>query len=351
MSCKHSSWLKFSQPNGEVVVEASDRPRRLLEQHKEFSEKRCGLLLLIGSERKTEAIAQLNASMERTQESRCRLAVDLSFRLPMTKQEAPIMIAGSSVSPRKQLRDFQTSPATCHESTTCSLTGPQDYTAQESINHFYHRIMFPFVDTVCLFVNDLGGMRAAAKMACGWAANGRVAVKTLPPCLLLVIEEGDPIAAVKEFQGKCVTEANINIALSYHRIDAINLTLNRKVKSRQRRQWSRFRREVIDSVNSMHYEKHLKHRLYSFKHLVAYMKAATDAIESTDMPFDFLAVSRKHFPVSQEAEACFSDFIDRIESMEQIHLFAVPVLASCILFDHYRRGMHCKFRCGRYENR
>lgn len=351
MSCEHSSWLKFLQSNGEVLVEVSDRPRRLLKQYEEYSQKRGGFVLLVGNERKAEALAQLNVSMEPSNESRCRLSVDLSFRPPTNKQEAPIIVAGSSVAPYKQLRDVQSSLATCHESATHSLTRPQNYTIQESIDHFYHRTIFPFLDTVCIFVNDLGGMRAAARVVCRWAANARVAVKTLAPRLLLVLDEGDTLAAVKNFEKQCMTEGNINIALSYHRIQAISLTLSRRVKSRQRRHWDRFRREVIDGVNSMHYEKHLQHRLYSFKHLVAYMKVATDTIGSSDKPFDFLSVSRIHFPVSQEAEACFSDFINRMESIEQIHQFAVPLIASCILFDHYRRQMHCKSRCAHSETR
>ncbi|KAK8140619.1 hypothetical protein G3M48_003277, partial [Beauveria asiatica] len=72
----------------------------------------------------------------------------------------------------------------------------------------------------------------------------------------------------------------------------------------------------------------------------AMMECASSSISSMSAPLDLALATRIRRPVSQYLETGVTDFLDQVDSREMLDVFAIPVVASSIIFDHYMRNMH-----------
>ncbi|KAK2036226.1 FabD/lysophospholipase-like protein [Colletotrichum somersetense] len=88
-------------------------------------------------------------------------------------------------------------------------------------------------------------------------------------------------------------------------------------------------------------ERRLAGSLFSANHLAAFLRYAVDKQAGVvASPLNFLAVSRIDNPVASDLETHLAGFLRGFRSLELLRAFAVPVIASSFLLDHYPPGMH-----------
>ena len=211
----------------------------------------------------------------------------------------------------------------------------------------YYRLLLPFADVVCLFLDDLGGVNLAARKLAAWLNYGRASSGSVLPWLLLVAEDGrGENNIIAEFERGVRDETSISLLTRFQGVQAVSLSARSSPRCKQRykhRQWHKFQDELLHLIECAT-ETRIKTRyLYSMEHLVAFLQHATTLLSSWSGPFNFISVSRAQHPIGADLELHLSNFLDRISSVEDFKTFALPVIASSFILDHYSPRMHRKY--------
>ena len=152
-TCKHSSWLKLRRKGAYVVLEASDRPQRLMKEIDSVDEP-LSTVLLLGSQTKdllrTTLCVNRGIPETRARHSECQLYF---ARLP---GENRVLVFDGGL-PNHNRLPVSCKPQTCHEVATEIMVGVVPR-AIDAVNEMYSRIVVPLVDVICIFVADSGGM-------------------------------------------------------------------------------------------------------------------------------------------------------------------------------------------------
>jgi hypothetical protein len=344
MPCSHTSWLRLSDKNHEVSLQVSDRPKRLLAAVGPEGSRSSSLVLLIGNHQKAEAIRKLGIAYRSERGQRGHADIHL-FIAPKEKLSSPTIVADGDLPIHNRMQS-RSPPSRCHEMTDYSLSS-SDGGGQRTSQHadmVYHRLLLPFADVVCLFLDDLGGVNLAARKFAAWLNYGRASSSSVLPYLFLVAEEGrgeDHIIA--EFERGVREETSISLLTRFQGVQAVSLSARSSPRHRQRYkycQWHKFQDDLSHLIECTTETRIKTRHLYSMEHLVAFLQHATTLLSSWTGPFNFISASRAQHSIGTDLELHLSNFLDRISSVEDFKSFALPVIASSLILDHYSPRMH-----------
>ncbi|KAI1359471.1 patatin-like phospholipase-like protein [Xylaria arbuscula] len=309
-SCKHTSWLRLARTDHHLTLEVSDRVKRLADHH----ENQCpNLLVLIGGQSKIPALSSLG--MSRTLPlSHGKSPNDERYKRPHRPRR-------SSIQPG------------CHE------------TRAEVADYLYHRILIPFADIVCLFVDDLGGLEVIARHVAAWISNGKPSTTFIPPWLVLVVKSQSEQDILAAFRRSIRAKTSCNLHEHFRGVRVISVTMQIPgTRSRMRRQdasWQRFSSQIPTLLEEMSRSRRASRLSFSAHHLAELLERAVQQATCTAWsPVDPVHASRMMNPVSDELEMHLGNFLQTIRSVDAIQTFAVPVIASSFLLDNYPPGMH-----------
>ncbi|KHO10731.1 MYND finger family protein [Metarhizium robertsii ARSEF 23] len=344
MPCSHTSWLRLSEKTHEVSLQVSDRPTRLLAALGSEGSMSSALVLFIGNMQKAEAVRKLGINYRSERGRRGHADVHL-FIAPKGKFSMPTIVAEGDLPIHNRMQS-RSPPSRCHEATDYSLScsdGGGKWTSKHA-DMVYHRLVLPFADVVCLFLDDLGGVNLAARKLAAWLNYGRASSSSVLPWLFLVAEEGrSGDHMIADFERGVRAETSINLLTRFQGVRAVSLSARSSPRHKQcyiYRQWHKFQDELSDLIDCAT-ETRIKARyLYSMKHLVAFLHHAATLISSSPGPFNFISASRARHSIGADLELHLSDFLNRISSFEDFKTFALPVIASSFILDHYSPRMH-----------
>lgn len=238
------------------------------------------------------------------------------------------------------------SPPRCHEEVRHRLPpAAQAASAEHAADWIISSLALPFAGVLCIFVNDIdGGLRSVAQHLASWLVDGPPSDNPVLPWLLLVNEGSDGGSEQQTIQelSDCLEEVcHLGSTLLTRFANVSVAGLDTRRSPHKPPSWQDFRTKLSNSVSGVQNHRKQAGCLFSAKTLCRLMQCASSPISSTPAPLDLVSATRSRRPVSQYLEASVVDLLDRVDSREMLELFAVPVIASSIIFDHHMRNMHC----------
>jgi hypothetical protein len=352
--CGHSEWLSLRIQQNETILLESDRLQVLVNDIPDPDNRHLSLLVLIGGTAKSSVLQALTSEKDgRKSTGRRSRSGDIHLYLGGSGifHDRPTLVAGGRL-PYHAPRNKGSSSVECHETVRLTLPRIREGVVgpglDEAADNLYSRLLCPFADVFCLFSADFGGFRPIVQHLASWLEKGPSS--TLPkaayPQVLVVVETTTPgiesdseardvlLAALKEETTKDLTE----------RFSALGVvTVSSEGKASAQGCPQRLKDHLMKASDRVRTNREDTRTLFSARHFAAFFKHACDHFSRTIRePFDFIKASRLRNPVSVDLDRHLSTFLKKIKSARELTNFAVPVIASSLLLDHYPPGMHRK---------
>ncbi|KKY29202.1 putative patatin-like phospholipase [Phaeomoniella chlamydospora] len=316
------------------------------------------LVVLIGGGAKSAAL-QVLTSVRKTRKyaasSRRRQAVNVNLHIssPCIVDGGPIFVAEGDIpyhAPKERPRS-----ASCHETVRFTLPRIREGALEPAITaaseDIYSRLLCPFADVICFFAVDFDGYVSIARHLAACLDKGQPSTlpKTTYPRLLIVTEAQVPGPASDEeakdvFLQVLREETVKGFQERFSTLEVVTV-LPEGTTSASEPHYDRLREHFKEAVNEVRAARAEARMLFSARHFAAFFDYACDHFSKTTRePFDFIKTSRLRNPVPAELDEHLCNFLKRIESPEEVTEFAVPVIASSLLLDHYPPGMHADDR-------
>ncbi|KAL0933537.1 uncharacterized protein CTRU02_212500 [Colletotrichum truncatum] len=345
--CKHTGWLRLATKDQAYVIESSDRAKRLLDSLPRPDCQYPSTLVLIGNATKRIVMQRLGVDITRPNTTRGHGEIHLSLAPVGAAGGRPTLIADADIPPHKRLGRPRKSPL-CHElvtrsiSTSLSVAIPS--TAVEAGDRVYNRMLFPFADVVCLFADDIGGVEIVAQRLASWLDLESPSTSSVRPWLVVVTNGGEENSARSQLLHAVRKRTDAHVSERFHGLRVISLA-DTSPKSLRRHlhslRWDILSNELSYMTETKRVERVLAYCLFSATHLAGLIRHAAEHLGDADAPpLDFLAISRLDNPIAEDLQAHLARFLTHCDSVEALKRFAVPVIASSFLLDHYPPDMH-----------
>ncbi|KAH7303139.1 acyl transferase/acyl hydrolase/lysophospholipase [Stachybotrys elegans] len=302
--CKHTRWLRLSRNNQDLDLEVSDRPQRLLDNLKAPDTQYPSLIAVVGNQSKLRWLNHVGINV----------AGPRGVRGHGEIQSCVVIFDGDVPSHNRFARPCR--PQTCHE-------------ASVQADDLYRRLLLPFLDVICFFATDLGGVEQKPLPAVD-----------LRPYLVIVIDEGIERDAMAAFDDRIRAETGIDLHCHFRDLHIVSLSKSENVgqkssrggrrNSRQNSQWKRLQSKLVKLLSLSRQARVDTGYLFSARHLAGLLRhAAKLTSELSHEPFDWVRI-----------ECALDQFLAHFESFASLTQFGLPVIASSFLLDHYVPGMH-----------
>ncbi|KXH69496.1 hypothetical protein CSAL01_13200, partial [Colletotrichum salicis] len=349
--CRHTGWLRVATRDQTCIMEGSDRAQRLLDSLPRPDSQYPSTLVLIGNATKRVAMQRLGVDITRPNTTRSHGEIHLSIAPVGASSARPTLVADADIPPHKRLGRPRKSTL-CHEvvarqlsiSHGESIPSAMPSTAVELGDHIYNRMLLPFADAVCFFADDIGGVEAVAQRLASWLDQSAPSTSLVRPWLVVVVN-GDEEDSTRSRLLQSVRKRTLaHVSERFHGVRVISLadktpkSLRRHLRSLR---WDILSNELSYMTETKRVERVLASCLFSATHLAALLRHAAEHVgDAGAPPLDFLAVSRLDNPVAADLPAHLARFLTHCDSVDDLKRFAVPVIASSFMLDHYPPGMH-----------
>ncbi|CVL09032.1 related to calcium-independent phospholipase A2 [Fusarium mangiferae] len=341
-SCRHSCWLKPWSSADEVGLEVTDRPQRLLREFENPHTENAGLLVLIGNESKQSAFRKLSFQTERV---RGRIGGEIhllasSFRDGRRKR---IMVADTDV-PHFLPGMTSSSGNACHE--VSSYTAPKQSIPAEpfSFDSLLHKSLFPCADVICIFVDDLGGFKSSLEHLASWLKRGPSSVSKVQPRVLFIVKQEEKHQHQLDLQNFLRGSRRREADICFSNLTVVGVSKANKKRGRRRtqtRRWQMLGFAIAKALESGRQSRRRSNSLFTVYHLAYFLQyAASRALHIPLEPFSFIQVSRLNQKVAPDLSDHILEFLDKFRSLAALHRIAIHLIASSLLLDHYKLGMH-----------
>lgn len=244
--------------------------------------------------------------------------------------------------------------------TSRPLSFSKDFDSRFLAYQVYSKLLSPFSTVICLFADDLGDLPGVVEILAAWLTSSAEALTDLPtsiyPKMLIFTENGTKSNASesessinKKFmlmlrketarrQGEVPKKKGLDVLLAKHFSGLQILSLPALTSSQ--RSWTPLRDRFLQESRQIQ-QLRCKHQFdFSIRHSKSFFHMANhhfcSNIKST---FSFIEASRASNPVSENLLAHLKHFLQNIEGKQLLN-FAVPIIASALVFDSYPPGMH-----------
>lgn len=334
-SCKHGSWLSLHGKETCLFHCASTLNDIVASLDKPAS-KSPSLIVMLGNAGKGTLLADALPTTRTRVNSRVSHGVSLQLDSATAFSDHPMLIAHEDIAKRNTYVAEPT-PAPCHRQTVRALQW-QVGSLAEAFDSLHSRLIRPFTDVVCFFSAGSHDVHHQVDRMVPWLEQtpSEGAHITVHPRLLFV-------AAPSEEQ----TEASVKV----HLIDLLHTRLKQPRSDLSSRLsvyvkhastqtlTDRIKREVDIARNERAHDCTLLNAV----HFDLLFRQACDHFVSNERyPFDMLAASRSHRPVSARLQTYLSVFLESINNFDDMVEFAVPFIAGCLVVDNYAYDVPCQ---------
>jgi hypothetical protein len=350
--CNHSQWLGLRAQDKQL--QETDRLQTLVGGLPNPDTRYPSLLVLIGKKTKSLVLRELVA-VERKYKirtKRARRGIHLHLDASNIFHENPILYADSYL-PIDLISDSIFQAERCHETINRRLLWNSrdalQLTGIETADYLFCRLLRPFSDVFCLFLEDLGGMQSVVERLVSWLEKGQATAvpETAHPSLVLVVEKDAPgPKAEREVREELLhmleQRTPMNIFDLFFDVTVVSIFPEERLSLQSRHR--RVKERLLNTLDQGQERRSRIGMLFSATHFAVFFRHACDHFVTTlDAPFEFVKTSRLRNPVSAEMEKHLSSFLKHIRSPQELMEFAIPLIASSLLLNAYPPDMHCKF--------
>ncbi|KAI8710253.1 PNPLA domain-containing protein [Fusarium sp. LHS14.1] len=342
--CRHTCWLKPWVRGPESGLDVTDRPQRILRDFDDPEVDTAGVLMLVGNQSKQAAFRKLlfqNEPVRARASGEVHLLVS-SFR---EYRQRPFMMVDTDI-PKSQSRPSSPRGRQCHEVTVHTfMENSMPSEVSEVHDHLFHKALLPFADVICVFVEDIGGFQASLRRVIAWLEKGPPSKSPVRPRILLVVNQED------KQQHRIVLERCLEndpfryLNDSFSGVSIVGVPrLSSKRRSRRcrlTRRWQVLGPEILRALETSRQSRRRSNYLFSVQHLAEFLQHGANAARNLAYePFDFIKTTRVHYDVAPDLSRHISNVLEKLTSLSSLKQFAVPLIASSLLIDHYPPGMH-----------
>ena len=337
--CTHTRWLRLARKDEGFALEVSDRAQRLLDGLPRPEKQTPSINLLVGNQSKQRLLHTLGINTTGPRGQRGHGEIHMFVTPSSVRSDAPMVIADGDIPVQSRLgRPWKRQ--LCHEVNVRPLCPLQGKVA-DIADRIYHRLLLPFADVICLFATDLGGIEKTVHRLALWMDNGPLSTIEARPWLFIVVDEGPEAEALATFRDLLRIETSIDPMDHFGGIRLLSLTKPRNQGHYRGSPWDRLSRELSDASQSARQKRLNVSHLFAAQHLAGFLDhAAGCATEVPQEPFNFIRTSRLNNPVAVDLELHLAHFLRNFHSLDSLKSFALPMVASSFILDHYPPGMH-----------
>ena len=338
-----SLWLSVadSHENGFSML-VSDRLRRLLTQLPHPGDQKPRLFLFLGSKTRHVAVRTMwpsaLSSRQRRKLTGCHLALDAAS----TFSDRPLLLAEADMSHNIQ-DEVEINHSTERVIVHYDIGSPKLKPGSSDYGLVYARVLCPFAEVVCVFVQDYPNLEHLVNEIAGWIRQGRAVTfsdDSVRPQLLLVTKMNPPLN-LEEFATRLVEVSGTPFQSSFSQISMVPIRDETVLSALAR--YRPVKEAVMRSADEVRAARDRCLYLFSARHFVSFLDmAAHDLSLSPLESFDTVQASRRSCPVSAALQFNISDFLTTILMSKINCAEAIPIIATALLADHYGQRMHCK---------
>lgn len=343
--CAHQQWLRVHQEENGFVLQYGNRLQNITNSLPRPSSQYPSLIFFIGKQSKARAVRALfpgNGISNSRRYGIANICVD-----PTTiSSDHPILIADSC--PDYTQINLRGKDA-CHEIINHPVAWPDDengrLTEQDLADHVHARILSLFIDVLCVFAQDCGGLDHVAERLTTWAAIG--SASSLPssvrPRLLVVTSiSGHTFdSEVLRFRLKLLSDPKF--AGSFSSLNVVNVLGSTRCPPREL--FSGLREILYDETRTARVERANAHTLFSMIHITAFFDIALRNFAKSPLDtLEFIRSSREENPVSLNFQHHLKSFMSLCSEHKLPDSILWDFVASAIVLDSFPPDMHCKFK-------
>lgn len=341
-SCNHTRWLRLRKNKYDVMLEASDRPMRLLDDLAR-PEEPAGLVLLLGSHHKAQLLRRLGDGPAPTKSRRSHGEIHLTVSSLDDGNQWPVIVADGDLPSHNRLPIART-PHRCHEAIEQRVPELQPGAGVAPVaDDMCHRLLLPFVDVVCLFVPDIGGVECAIQRLTAWLEKGPASTCPVRPQLVLAVsqgQEGDMRTALDS------TIRNAALNQCFQRVRVVGLPDGQtEAAGRARRvpPVGALEGELASSLGLVQDARKQGGYLLSARHTARLLCAsAARAADVPLQPIDLIKISRGGQPVAADLASHLVNALELADALDDTPASTAALISSSFLLDQYPAGAHRK---------
>lgn len=339
-SCTHQQWVGIQQENSDFVLQYGNRLRNIAGSLPRPAKQYPSLISFIGKQSKTRALRNLFPGAGISNYRRygvAKLCVDQAT----INEEHPILVADSC--PEYTHFDVNGKDA-FHELTNYPVAWPDDEeglaTRQELSDYVHTRVLSLFIDVLCIFASDCGGLDDVADRIIKWIAIGSASnlpASTRPRLLVVTSIPGHTFnSEVLRFRLKLFSHPGYSE--SFSSFNVINILSRPSPDS-----FSALKEVIHAEIGLARRERANADALFSMIHVAGFFdKALRNFAESPLSTFDFIKSSRENNPVSPNFKLHLEAFVDLSWKQSIRGAMLWDLVASAIIFDNFLPDMHRK---------
>ena len=344
--CTHVQWLGLVQDQGTVSIHHAGRLQNIANTLPRPSKQYPSTLMFVGKASKSAALRAIYCK-SRISNYRNHGIANICLD-PKTADDAyPVLIANASPD-----GTAGTNPSSagekCHETTfhplDCSSNLDVIPQRQDLIDTIQARLLAMFVDVVCIFADDCGGLPGVVAKLTTWAKHNSASSlpSTVRPRVLVVTSMPGEIfdSEVLRFRSQLFSTATFSSC--FFSLNVINRLPKPRTASKS--DFTTLEWLLAQETIAARQTRLDSHTLFSSIHLATFFEKAL--VRFAKMPkttFNFIRASREGNMVNSEFQDHISIFLSLSLENKLPNNIPVPFIASAIMFNSFPPGMHCKY--------
>ena len=350
-SCSHVQWLRLSQEHKTFSLQDGHRLHSITQSLPRPSKQYPSFLFFLGKGSKSVALRNLFPETRISSYRHYGIA-NICLDPKTSDDDYPLIIADGCQSGATYVTN-STPEYKCHETTNHLLDWPESENEppqQQSIIDITNaRLLSLFIDVICIFAEDYGGLADVVTQLTNWAAYGSASSLhlTVRPRIVVVTRIPGNVfeSEVLHFRSQLFSTPKFSEVFSS--LNVVNLLA--KLRPNSQTQFGALKEVLGQELQTARFARISSSAMFSCIHLKAFFgKAVQRFVQRPEARFDFLRASRDENPVNPE----LPDHIDTFMSFSRDHKFPdgipVPFVASAILLDSFPPDMHRGYCLIRY---
>ncbi|KAJ6008531.1 hypothetical protein N7540_012507 [Penicillium herquei] len=334
--CDHPGWLELWQGEAGPLLSHGWRLPHILKDFPNPSEQCPQITLMLGRQLKDKALKKLCESNYKGQ--RRKNAINLRADNRSLRTLEPRLFADCDPT-SKVLEKEHNTPQTCHQEHTLTV---------RSLPFDIHdlvlaRLIFLFVDVVCIFADDVGGLDVVANMLLRWAeiGSGSSLSYVIRPRVIVVVNKQSrsithDILDEKDFLFDLyMRDSSLNDtfkAIGFSHLPSDELSSGRFLS---------LGANITRQLHDARFIRNQKRALFSATHLNELFGLGIENLcQSPLNQFDFIARTRNQTPLDGSFNSHLKEFLALAGKSRITYEGVSSHIASAILLDAYPPGMH-----------
>ncbi|KAH7393734.1 patatin-like phospholipase-like protein [Cadophora sp. MPI-SDFR-AT-0126] len=346
--CNHSHWLSLHSHHGEITFTQSDRAATLLHSLLYLESQRPSLFVLVGNRSKARALRELVSASTGKRSAGRRSYGEIHLHLDPSAPFSgrPILFADGDFPIQQNIKP--STSGKCHEVTQILLPKTNrlpSETLQAAADSIYFRLLFPFTDVFCFFALDLGGLQPIARRIAAWLDGGHPPTLPIvvPPQIIIVTESSTPefqeSQLLEHFLRLLAHETRTDTSKYFAAIRVVALLPDGHISPTARHR--KLKESLMIASDQVRLQRLETGMLFSAQHFAAFLRQACSSfVEALNEPFDFIRASRVGNPPALDLKEHLTNLLTKINTIDELKNFAVPLIASSLLLDGYHPDMH-----------